>query len=368
MSRVMELDRPADEVLRELLRGLLESGEVGSVFALRGSGEIDPPHYALMTEPDLIDQVLPFHPLMPSQGARSLSRLTRMEPSGEKVAALLRPCELRAFTELTKLNQGSLDNFLFISCSCPGVLPFRTALQDGLEAVLEAYRDVAADDGTPSGVRDACSICVEPAPYGADMTIVLAGFDARKSSRLLLNTPEGERAAELLNVDTREEADPLPSLEALKKKRSANRAEAFERLEESYSGIEGLLRLYGKCIDCRGCRQVCPICFCELCDFQTSRNEVSAMGFDIDLKNRGALRTPPQTLDFQLGRISHISLSCVGCGQCSDVCPASIPVATVFAKVSEATQGIFEYLSGRDLEEEVPTTTFDLDELEGDVV
>ena len=41
---------------------------------------------------------------------------------------------------------------------------------------------------------------------------------------------------------------------------------------------------------------------------------------------RGAFRFPADTLFFHLGRMSHISASCVSCGLCEDACPVDIPV------------------------------------------
>ena len=38
----------------------------------------------------------------------------------------------------------------------------------------------------------------------------------------------------------------------------------------------------------------------------------------------------PEPLLFQLGRMSHMSLSCVSCGMCEDACPVDIPVGRIF--------------------------------------
>ncbi len=59
-----------------------------------------------------------------------------------------------------------------------------------------------------------------------------------------------------------------------------------------------------------------------------------------------------------------MGISCVGCGMCSDVCPADIPVSSIFMKVGESVQKMFNYLPGRDVEEDIPITTFEEQELE----
>ena len=75
------------------------------------------------------------------------------------------------------------------------------------------------------------------------------------------------------------------------------------------------------------------------------------------------MRVPPNTIYYHLGRLTHVALSCVGCGSCEDVCPADIPLSIIYKKVGEAVQRMFDYLPGRDVEEEIPLKTFELQEL-----
>ena len=58
-----------------------------------------------------------------------------------------------------------------------------------------------------------------------------------------------------------------------------------------------------------------------------------------------------------------MSLSCVSCGACEDACPVSIPVAQVFCMIGDETQGLFEYVSGRDITETLPLKTYEEEEL-----
>ena len=80
---------------------------------------------------------MPLLPIMPSQGGQVLSQLTQEEPFREPVAAVVRPCEVRAFFELVKRNKGSLDNLVLISPECPGVFPVQRASGDLLEDELD---------------------------------------------------------------------------------------------------------------------------------------------------------------------------------------------------------------------------------------
>ena len=100
ISTLINTESSPGDTLRYLLRKLLESGEVDSVFALRKTMQKGRYCYSLITEPSRVDEILPFHPVMPVQGARALSQLTITEPFGRPVTALLKPCEIRAFVEI----------------------------------------------------------------------------------------------------------------------------------------------------------------------------------------------------------------------------------------------------------------------------
>ena len=150
--------------------------------------------HSLLTRASTVEDVLPFYPVMPLQGARVLSHLTSRAPFTEPVAACVRPCELRASVELVKRGQGSFENVLLISCTCPGVFPLRASLDGGIATRLEGYWAAVARNEIPEDIRSACSSCVEFIPYGADMTVVLAGgaHDLGTSTQITLNTAYGE--------------------------------------------------------------------------------------------------------------------------------------------------------------------------------
>src|SRR5512143_3182056 len=89
--------------MRGFLRSLLDSGAVEAVFVPMeiDGGAIVP---ALVTDPALLDRANPLAPVMPINNARAVSTLTAKQPAGT-LAAVLRPCEIRALIELVKLQQ-----------------------------------------------------------------------------------------------------------------------------------------------------------------------------------------------------------------------------------------------------------------------
>jgi len=73
---------------------------------------------------------------------------------------------------------------------------------------------------------------------------------------------------------------------------------------------------------------------------------------------------PADTILFHLTRMLHMAHACVGCGVCSDGCPVGIPVADIFRAVGGRVQARFDYVPGRDPQEEMVIATFYEHELE----
>jgi formate dehydrogenase subunit beta len=93
----------------------------------------------------------------------------------------------------------------------------------------------------------------------------------------------------------------------------------------------------GKCMKCYGCRNICPVCFCEVCTLEHE-----------GLVQRGEI--PPEVPNFHLVRAFHMAGRCVDCGLCEEACPANIPLRTLYRKVREIVKIHFNYLPGEDKE------------------
>ncbi len=90
---------------------------------------------------------------------------------------------------------------------------------------------------------------------------------------------------------------------------------------------------FQKCIKCYGCRNICPVCFCEECSLEHP-----------DLIDTGAV--PPEIPLFHLVRAVHMAGRCVDCGLCEDACPMDIPLRTLYRKVNRIVRDVFDYQTG----------------------
>jgi formate dehydrogenase subunit beta len=98
---------------------------------------------------------------------------------------------------------------------------------------------------------------------------------------------------------------------------------------------------FNKCIKCYGCRDICPMCFCETCSLE-DRNFILT----------GKL--PPENPTFHLSRAIHMIGRCIDCGLCEEACPSKIPVRTLYKKVNEIVKEYFDYRTGESSEGKSP--------------
>lgn len=352
----ISIDKNASAGVIDLLRYLLDSRKVDAVLAMRKVNETGSRDLALITDPANLDELEPLTPVMTVNSGQILSSLSLSE---NRIAAVLKPCELRALVERVKREQGSLENLLIISHTCSGVFPLERAVEGSMDKLLPEYEEAVSRGEIPAGIRDTCRACLHFIPMNPDIMLSAAvEGEPEKGCILYVNSENAMEALADFEGDHGTVVFDPSSLEKIKAARNGERESLFTSSEGDCSGLDGLLKVFGKCVGCHGCSRVCPICYCALCDFESMNFDYNLPYFEEHLARRGALRLPPDTVMFHLGRLTHMSFSCVGCGMCSDVCPVGIPVAAVFSRTGERTASLFDYVPGRDVTEEIPVMVF----------
>jgi ferredoxin len=96
---------------------------------------------------------------------------------------------------------------------------------------------------------------------------------------------------------------------------------------------------FSRCIKCYACRAVCPLCYCNRCVADKNRPTC------IDTSP-----TPVGNLAWQILRAFHQAGRCVGCGECTRVCPAGINLDLLNKSLAKSAEENFHYRAGTDPE------------------
>ncbi len=354
------------ESLKRFLRELLEKEVVTALLVSEHLPMKNAVMPALVTNPDKLDAADPLAPAFPLNAARVLSRLSR-KPSGTMLAAVLRPCEIRAFVELVKLKQGSTEEVLLIGIDCLGTFgnadygSFADAAENGASTLQFYEKALGAADGPWRGpdISRACKSCEYPVPDSADITIGLLGNDIWESLSLIASTERGEKALQKLQIP--EGAIPEKRKDAVARligERIAYRDRMFADTRAAVSDMEKLMSYLGNCVNCYNCRVACPVCYCRECVFTTDVFDHEPAQYFRWAKRKGIIKMPTDTVFYHLTRMAHMSASCIGCGQCSNACPNGVQVMELFRMVAHTVQSAFNYAAGASFEEDPPLSVF----------
>jgi len=320
----------------------------------------------LVTNPDKLNGTDPLAPVFPINAAKVVSKLTR-RPTGSRVAVVLRPCEIRAFIELVKLKQGSVEDVVLVGMDCLGTYSNvnypRFAGDNGTEATLRFYQNMLSGKGAACEDFDlspACKACEHPIAENADLEIGILGVDMNDHLILKANTTKAEELLDNLGglSRTEEPAGRKQAIESLVARRIAYRDKMFEETSEATSDLNKLTAYLANCVNCYNCRVACPVCYCKECVFVTDVFDHEPSQYLRWAKWKGILKLPTDTVFYHITRLAHMSTACIGCGQCSNACPNNIPVMEIFRTVASYTQRAFAYEAGRSLEEKPPLSVF----------
>jgi len=317
--------------------------------------------YVLIKDKTLLKDGVPLSPIMSVQGAKAVSSVTRLGKGKMKIAAVMRPCEIRATIELSKLGQTDLENTTLISMDCPGVLPMSDFLIDP-EKNIKIFNE-AVQKWDDAIMRPVCQICDKSSMIAGDIHIGTLG--AKKDTFFIIsNSQKGNDVMDKLDIVLKDSIDSWQAkVKNITEEKHKKREKNLKDLKSKIGGLDNLLDTFSQCINCHNCMKACPICYCRLCYFDSDKVKHPSEDYLQRAEIKGSIRFLPDTTLFQMGRMMHMSLSCVSCGACEDACPMSIPVAQIFSMIADEIQGLFDYVSGRDLDEPVPLVAYKEEEL-----
>jgi formate dehydrogenase subunit beta len=323
----------------------LEKKIVDAVFVVKRGADIYDAVPTLITNPeDLKNTAGSLH-----CGTLLMSKLVKKYLDGAntmKIGMTVKGCDMMGLYELAKRNQVNLDNIIMIGVNCGGsVNPTmaRKMIKEKFEVdpdkvhkeeidkgqfIIEyegGHKGISMDELEEAGFgrRTNCRRCKLKVPRQADLACGNWGVIGDKAGKATFVEVCSMKGANLFDAAVKDgvlktEAAPAKGIEMRQKVEGAMlklgdkwRAKDFAALGTGRQRLEKITKETSRCIRCYSCIEACPICYCVECS--TKKPYLVPPG-----------QVPPNFM-FHLIRYSHISDSCVNCGQCQELCPMDIP-------------------------------------------
>ena len=296
-----------------------------------------------------------------------------------RMAVTCKPCDCRAIIELAKRGQINIDHLILIGLNCTGTLLPAVARRTLKEEYGVNPDDVVGEDvdkgkliikladGTRKerdlkeleekgyGRRENCRRCAVNIPRMADLACGKWGTRGKEATFIEVCS---QRGSELMGkaIEAGAIFVETPDQQALKEREEEDKqavALATRWEQKDFDVLRWLpyedrfkywVEYFDRCIKCFGCRDVCPICYCQDCYLEAGRTFLQGG------------QIPPHTM-FPLVRLAHVADSCVNCGQCQDVCPMEIPLTRLYHMLNTELSSLFDYTPGMDVSDYPPLTT-----------
>lgn len=262
----------------------------------------------------------------------SLARLAALYgDKDKKTGTIVRTCDARSVVELLKRQQLNPDNLYIIGLECYGVVRKRDGNQE-----IYIFPDEVEIDGEMKPLDEEllapnCRRCEYPTPTMADVSLHI---EKSGETSATANTEKGKAVLAAAGIT----GEGTPSdITAIKERAACRQEKDFGELKDMprQDRLNYWLRQFDKCIKCYGCRDSCPLCYCEVCSLYPEKPLIKG----------GQL--PPENL-FHITRLMHIGDSCCNCGHCEANCPMDIPLSKLYHMLYKELSAIFNYESGMD--------------------
>ena len=310
---------------------LLADGTVARVLGWKRGDFVYNPEPHIVTDASELEREFGYDGFCGANLSKYMIRATKMEG---KTLVFLKPCDTFSFNQLIKEHQVNRDQAYIIGVGCKGKLDHRKFQEKDL-----------GDIESISGIQlmDECDVAHVTTIYGekedvpfADVMLERCHFCKTKDHQIFDEKMLGSRET----VD--KEGDRFDEVRRIQKMSPEERF-AYFRSELS------------KCIRCNACRNVCPACNCLHCVFDNTNydtaQKANADSFEENM--------------FHIIRAYHVAGRCTDCGECSRVCPQSIPLHLFNRKfILDMDELYGEFQAGADTQTPGPLTAFMLEDPE----
>jgi len=311
------------QVIREKAKELLSSGKVARVIGWREGEFFYDQTPEVFTSPEDVEKNFVYNGF---SGANLSKYLIKESEKEGTVAVFLKPCDTYSFSQLLKEHRIKRENVYAVGIPCEGKLDIENVRKAGFRGITSIE-----EKGEEITVKTI---------YG-DKTLSRADALAERCKNCK------SRKHVLYDELLGEEGEVLDSARF-------DQVEELEKMsaEERFAFWQGEL---SRCIRCNACRNVCPACTCEKCVFDNAasgiENKAPASSFEEQ--------------NFHIIRAFHVAGRCTDCGECSRVCPQSIPLHLLNRKfIKDINEFYGEYQAGADPDEKYPLTAFTQEDME----
>jgi len=368
-------------VVTSLLKFALESETVDAVIAIRARNgdRFDGVPELITDSGELVDTAGSLHCTSPN-----IARFIKEYLNGAqslKIAVVVRPCDARGIIELAKRNKINMNNVIMIGVNCTGTMAPVKAKKMMLEEFEVNPDDVVSEDieedkltiklkdGTEKevnlikleekgyGRRDNCRRCDVNIPVMADIACGKWGTTDKDSTFIEIFSQKGRElfqdAVKAGIITAKKPTKKAIESREIKDNKAIEKAQHYQ--DEDFKVLEDMssserfdywFDRFDKCIKCYGCRDACPICYCDTghCTLEPGKGTVITG------------EVPPEAL-FPMVRVTHVMDSCVNCGQCQDVCPVELPLSRLIFLLSKRIGAVLKYEPGMDKDKPPPLRT-----------
>jgi ferredoxin len=302
---------------------LLSSGKVNRVLGWKeGEFFYDPTPFVFSDEEELKNEFR-YHAFT----AANLSKYLIKETAKEGVVAVfLKPCDSYSFAQLLKEFRIPREKVWAVAIPCDGKADMDAVRRAGIKGIC--------------GVKEDNDQLIFDTIYGEK---TLPKKQALAERCLHCKSKKHPVYDEILG----EEGEVLASdrFDMVEKLEAMTEEERFAFWQKELS----------RCIRCNACRNVCPACSCEKCVFDNADSGIASK----------APASSFEEQNFHIIRAFHVAGRCTDCGECSRVCPQSIPLHLLNRKFIKDINTFYgEYQAGENLEERAPLNNFKTDDLE----
>lgn len=313
--------------LKERLQKLLDDGTVDCVIGWTKGEFIYDVTPAIFTKESGLDGFV----CNSFCGANLSKYLVSQITSDKKFAVILKPCDTYSMNQLITEHRVNRDNIYIIGVGCSGHIDIDKAKAQGVSGI--------------TNVIDNDNNIIINSIYGDSKiekaSVLLSKCQSCKGSELKISD---EIIGEGIKTPTCDERfDGVKKLEDM----TAEERFAFWKSELS------------KCIRCNACRNICPACTCRTCVFDNARSNVAAKANATEFEEKM----------FHIIRAFHVAGRCTDCGECSRVCPQSIPLHLLNRKfIKDINEFYGDYQAGEESNQRNPLVNFTESDIEATVI